>query len=335
MQVRQSEIEIRSSIISSIKPFLQAEMRKKLDPSARWSYCHLSETDAANDSFNQMHGFIDYHLDDFISRCTRVLPYLMHIDIESIGTESLTPIAKEFIALFDHLEKNGFAGVSAFDERITFWSGQVAKKKVIALDDEISDSKVPAVSVMFDVCRAIHQAQKKYDDYITLLTCATSRVFATNASEAVNVYISSEKVSELPGFTVPNNFWLAELPTLRHLYQRGIISDIIINLYNQHTGQWDSGVSLFSAEGANIPVYRRNRHRLDGGIDTGRFKSLNMSEDDRRQWINAKSRPYITYGKLTGFAKTLALVWRNRSKQVHSPDQHYDQSHSKHIGFGN
>lgn len=302
--------------LSKIKSYLKKEMLAKLDENAKWSYMNIPEDRLKSDISAEILNFIEKNLDDFIQQCQAVLPYLSQADIESIGMEYPSEIAKKFVSLFYYLEENGFSGPRAFNKSVNFWSGQHAKIKALEASLELSDSKVPSISAMFDVCRAIHKVQQQYDDYITLLTSAVSRVFASYAFGATNIYISSEKLSESPGLTIPNNFWLAELPLLQSLHKRGVITDIKIHLYDHHKQEWNKIVSLFTQEGDNIPIRRRAIHPLDMGGSEDRFKTLHMSDAKKKQWQDSKPRPFITYGGL----KRIVHEWHERAKK-NKPDK--------------
>src|SRR3990167_1463257 len=304
-------MQTRKEIISKIKPYLKKEMLAKLDKNAKWTYISIPEGKEKSDISAKISNFIENKLDHFIQLCQDVFPYFSQVDSESIGTVYPTEIAKKFIGLFHYLEDNGFPGPRAFNKPVSFWSGEAAKKKALEISTELSDSKVPSVSAMFDVCRAIHTVQQKYDNYIILLTSALSRVFSSYALGIANIYISSEKLSESPGLTVPNNFWLAELPTVMSLHERGFISDIKINLYNNFKQRWNKPVSLFTQEGNNIPIRRRNIHPFDVKESADRFKTPHMSAKERKQWYSSEPRPFITYGSL----KRIAHEWRERTKQ--------------------
>ncbi|QDP73342.1 hypothetical protein FOG18_12595 [Legionella israelensis] len=310
---------LKAKIISKIKPFLKEEMQAKLDENVRWTYISHPEHMEKSNVISAISYFIENKLDEFIDLCQDILPSFTQIDSESIGTEHPTEMAKKFIDLFDYLEKNGFPGATSFKKPVNFWSGEVARKKAFEAVHELSDSQVPSISIMFDVCRAIYKVQQTYDDFIILLTCSISRVFSSYAFNVANVYISSEKKSESAGITVSNNFWLAELPTLMKLHERQLLQDIQIHLYDHHREQWNNPVSLFSKEGYEIPVRRRNLHPLDSKELTDRFKTINMSKEEKERWANSQPRPNLTYGKL----KIIAQIWRERTKQKRSKDTEF------------
>jgi len=302
----------RLEIVCKISPSLKAFMLEKLNEKASWTYVSIPEGTSKEQSINAIRHFIENDFEDFVTRCAKVLPYLTDEDSESISSGNPTKIGIEFIALVTYLEQHGFFGVKDFKKTPNFWCGSIAKQRAYDAQGELSDSKVPAISVMFDVCRAIQQTQGHYDDYITLLTNSVCRVFATSVTSTPSIYISSDKESEMPGFTIPNNFWLAELPALIALHHRGIIKDIVINLYDHVLKAWKAGVSLFSGEAAQIPVYRRALHALDDASVAPRFKKQKMSAGEIEAWKKSAPRPHISYGKLARIARRLA---RNRQLQ--------------------
>lgn len=302
----------RRKIIVNMKLELKALMLQKLDERTRGHYVMIPDNGERDQALAAMRDFIETKLDDFINRCADVLPFMTERDADSIGTLSQTKVASEFLELFGYLEKHGFYGVRIFNKPINFWSGRVAMRAALNASNELSDSQVPAICVMFDVCQVIRNSQGRYDDYITLLTSSVSRVFASSTLHNPNIYVSSEKEAEMTGFTTPNNFWLAELPALMALYSRGVIQDITINLYDHVLGIWRVGVSLFSREGQMIPVYRRSKHELDEDAHSDRFKTQAMSETDVEKWKASAPRPSIAFGKLGSIAKRLVFVLQMR-----------------------
>ena len=201
--------EERKNILElHLKKCLELKMRTKIDSATPWNYLNFPESDMKTKGLAVMRSFIDDHLDAFIKRCITVLPYFSKVDSDSIGTNNHTPIAASFIDLLSYLEENGFPGPKQFAKPLNFWSGSVARVKAFQDTHGVSDSGLPSISVMFDLCKSIHDIQGNYDFYILTLSTAISRVFAMHARGVANVYLNSEKISEEAGLTSHNGFWL-------------------------------------------------------------------------------------------------------------------------------
>lgn len=300
----------KHDIVASIKPKLKEDLLHKLDEKSEFTRLSVPAGREKSEALAKMKIFIEKHLDEFVKLCSDVLPVFSEKDSESISTEHPTENAKRFLGLFCYLEELGFAGPKDFNKPVNFWSGQDAMKKAFVKSDELSDSEVPSVSAMFSVCQAIQFVQQQYDDYITLLTSSVSRYFASFAKDVASIYLSSDKISESPGLTAPNNFWLAELPVLMTLHKRGIVKDIRFQSYDHHAKVWSShAVSLFSKEGGNILLRRRAMHPLDAKESAGTFKPLARSIEARHAWVHSKPRPGISYAIM----QKVALEWKART----------------------
>lgn len=311
MEQNNMMIENKHTTVLNIKPYLKKIMLTKLDENTYWTYINVPEGRKKSDVKSAIRTFIENNLDDFIQLCGEVLPYFSQQDSESIGSAHPTKNAVKFMELFSYLEEKGFPGPKQFNKPVNFWSGTIAQHKALSLSEHLSDSKIPVISAMFDVCGSILRVQQKYDDYISLLTSAVARIFASYAFDEANVYISSEKQLEHPGLTVSNIFWLAELPTLMRLYDRKKITDIIIHNYNAKQHTWEPGISLFSESGLATPIRRKYIHPLDDASLSDRFKRVSMSDESRKHWIKSEPRPSITYGAL----KRIAHEWAERTKK--------------------
>ena len=290
--------------LPELKEHFSKCLREGLDKKNRWNYLYPTETLSEADLIKIFNQFIELHLDDFLAQSMLHLPTLNKNDIESIGTDSLTPTAQSLFHLVSFLEKKGFPGPSAYKKPLNFWSGQEARLKATSSAQELSDNKIPLISVMFALCRAIQNTQGTYTPFTGLFASAISRIYCSFATEEAQVYISSDKISEAPGFTVPNNFWEGELATLQALKRQGKINDIKINRYNTQSQTWEPPVSLFSKAGFNIPLYRRSAHPSENHDFIDRFKPLKkMTMEEKMYWEQSKPRPSITYGKLVGIVK--------------------------------
>lgn len=328
MQDRTHDIERRRAVIAQLETPLREMMLQKLNPDVRWSYLNFPEGRNRATSKLAMQQFIENNLPEFIARCQAVLPQLTELDAESLSQKKLTENAQQFIDIFAWLETVGFLGIRDFGQPINFWCGEEARQYATTRQNEVSDSRIPSIALMFDVCRLIHRAQNQYDDYIMLLGFCVSRFYTSHASNDVNIYLSSDKLSELPGLTVNNHFWMAELPALMAMHRRGLVTDIKINLHDQVAG-WLSPVSLFLDRGQQIPIRRRDSHSLDSSEHLDRFKNHLISSHQILEWRQSKARPMIRYGAL----KRIAQEWRNRAR-VKTWNEDHLQNHKSSPDYG-
>jgi len=291
-------------LAQSVVP-LKAKMLAKLDETQRWSYISVPEGMSRSELVSGMRSFIENNLSEFIGLCIQVLPHFSQQDSASIGTEYLTENATKFVDLFTYLEKNGFPGPRSYKRVKNFWSGEEARNRAAQSLDQISDNQIPAIAVMFDLCAAIQDIQRDYDHYLRFLSASISRVYAAHAHSIANVYMSSDKPCESPGFTVGNNFWEAELATLQQLMARKQLADIQIHLYDHINRTWNKPVSLFSEDGMALTIRRRSLHRHDNQALSDRFKA-GKSEAERELWRKSGERPAISFGRL----KRMTMRWR-------------------------
>lgn len=292
---------------------LASKMPGKLRSGSK-GYFHFPTSEAEEENKKQQQKiFVATLLDEFSKQCVAALSGFTAEDSDSVITNNPTGRALKFLSLLTFLESNGFSTPRQFAKPLSFWSGRIAQEKAFQETAGISDSRVPAISVMFDVCQSLQEIQGRYDAYILILSAAISRIFALHTQGVVNVYLNSEKSSEAAGFTIPNNFWLVELPTLMDRYHQKIVTDIVIYLYDHQKKIWLDGVSLFSKKGEDVQIYRRDLHPLlDDKKNENRFKKVNATPKEREEWKKSSPRPSITYGKL----KYIARSWQERTSKV-------------------
>lgn len=323
----------RAAIIEEIKVNLKDKMQSKLDENVRWTYISPPSGTNKDELKHAISFFINNNLEEFIELCLDVLPYINEKDLESIGKVNFSLFANKFMDLFNYLEEKGFPCAREYKKPLNFWSGIEAQKKALGSEVEISDSKVTAIAAMFDVISVFHAVLNNAN--YGALTAAVSRIFATYARGDVNVYISPAKATETPGFSVPNNFWNAELPTLMALKDRSLIKDIKINIFDQKNDVWKQPISLFSDEANNLPIRRRHYHFLDGKEIEDRFLKVNveMTSAEKEKFFYSKERPFITYGRL----KHIAHIWRerteNNSKLLHNSKEITTQTNQQSYGY--
>lgn len=248
------------------------------------------------------------HFDAFYEKFSVSISYFTEEDYESIGSTLPTPRTKELIECFESLDQNGFS--LAQGNIINFWSGDEAKKRAWN-DDSLSDSKIPAIAVGFDICRAIQQIEnkKKYHIMARKLPNIVSAIFSSLAKDEVRVFISSNKQSEPASIIAGNNFFKAELPVVQRLASQNIVTKIFIYLQSKE-GIWQHPVEFNSKEADCIPVVRRLPYKsgkveLDDK-DSTPFVVIERWKDRNhfKNWCDtAPARPSITLGQLRSIAR--------------------------------
>lgn len=316
-------MQLRSLLVQCREP-LKARMLDKLDAGKRWSYVSVPDGVDGGKMLAAMRDFIEYKLDEFLNLCADVLPEFSLEDSETMTTGKLTARAAKFIQLFDYLEANGFPGPRMFGRPLYFWSGEAARNGAPKNALELSDNRIPAVAVMFDVCQCIVELYGKYDEHLCLLCTSISRYYAMHASGVVNVYLSSDKESEAAGFSVGNNFWNGELAVLQSLKKRGIVNDIHIHLYDHQMKQWRQPVSLFSEAGNAIEIRRRCFNEWhDKPQHRERFRSCGMAKE---VWSKTSPRPSITVGDMHKYVRRWHAYANSRLFARNANDRQISQS---------
>lgn len=289
-----------------IQKELKESMLKRLDEMQEPAYIHIPKSFDKCEYISKIRYFLDNGLQEFLNRCSQIVPCLTDQDVQSLGSFQLTPRAREFVSLFDHLERSGFPGQRVLDRPINFWSGKVAEDRTYRAQDEISIRNFLPTYFMNNICHKIQKENPHEKEIVHRFYLAISKCYSTAASGNVNVYISSDKISESPGFNVPNFFWEAELPVLQMLVHRGIVQDIQIHLYDHIKKAWNDPVSFFSKEGSHISVHRRSVHPLDNPSTVDRFLRDPIAEEDYEKWKETQPRPEITINSL----KKVTNHWR-------------------------
>lgn len=198
-----------------VKDRLQKVMEEKLNPTTRYHYCHYDEGKDPRVQMEKMREFIQSDkLNSFIEKTVQILSLFRRDDMDSIGTRDETQVAKAFKSLVRELEAEGFSNGEGKPRN--FWSGDLARGIAYADEGFLSDSKIPTISVLFDLCWLIQQseADSKRNDLYSLLPSAISSLYALDAKDPIHVFLSSNKSSEPPALQAGNHFWEGELPVL-------------------------------------------------------------------------------------------------------------------------
>ncbi|HET9843772.1 MAG TPA: hypothetical protein VFP93_03850, partial [Gammaproteobacteria bacterium] len=291
---------------------LRAEMIKKLNPSEKWNYCTFLPGDNQQAIKDQMLKFLNNDLGSFLQASSDILVNFTQADADSIGSGKETSNALKFIDLMKGLEKSGFNGTRNMP--INFWSGNIGRTRAhLNPQQEFSDSEVTSLVVLFDLCGLIQKFESKSAQQdpnfkktlSSLLPEALSKLYANEARGNVNVYMASDKLSELSGLTAGNNFWNAELPTLQSLLHLGKVKAILVHTYDHATKSWKSPVNINDREADVINIVRRCSHPGSGKLPADTDPQLFVQDRSQKEyevWCNtASARSLIQLGKLRKF----------------------------------
>lgn len=253
--------------------------------------------------------FMENDLNIFLAKCMLVLDGLQQEDIQSLRSYPSTPKAQEFVSLFKFLEEKGFPSYQDIDRPVIFWSGKVAMDFSFCAKDKVSIRHFLSTHFMNALCHEmlLEFPDKKQEIYFFYF--GISSIYSSFSSGSVDVYISSDKVSEPPGLHAGNFFWEAELPMINILFHNGIVQDIKFHFYDEKTRTWNSPVSFFSKQGENILVRRRHAHQIDPPHTHGLFLTDAMPSDHYEQWKQSDPRPCTT----VGFLRKQGRHWKERA----------------------
>lgn len=185
----------------------------------------------------------------FCEKLYQVLALLTPQDIATIRTDEETPLAKEFRQCVDILNDAGFYNVNG--KPINFWSGEEAQEMANTVLTSLSDSNVPAISILSKLGMLLKDSHRALSDK---MFGAGSAEFTGQASGDVLVYSSAANVNEPePVLTVGNFHWNVELPILIKLKMKGIVKNIQLVHFlhvrkNIENGQWLQTVESRNAD---------------------------------------------------------------------------------------
>jgi hypothetical protein len=260
---------------------------------------------------NKMRTFLNSDkFDIFYQKFSLIISQFTQDDFDSIGMIQTSERVRSLINCFTMLDENGFPFVNS--RKINFWSGQNARLRAQS-DDALTDNKVPSISIGFDICTIIQKIERKNNSFIlsSFLPSIISSVYASQARGEVNVYLSSDKLSEPSSISVGNNFWNGELPVLQKLYQQNLIRKIWIHLQIEKD-TWAPPIDLNSEEANHIRLIRRhaylsNNPMLNDSDLSSFIVEQKMGPTEYSAWCqNAASRPFITLGKI----RQIARIWK-------------------------
>lgn len=260
--------------------------------------------------------FMAVGLGAFLSSCAELFPYITDEDLATLGSEFPSTRMEELYALMHLLRDNGFDAPEDIPQDIVFWSGSVAKEAVKRRPDLCGDMDIPLFCALFSISTACLRSLGRYDVFNLHLGRIISQLFASEVTGIAHVYISSDKVSELPGLESANNFWHAELAQLQLGRSQGRISDIYIHRYNHQTSEWLKPLKLSSEEDKKKLLIRRREFHpiLDEEGTRGCFKSQDKTAQKKVEWAASEPRPSISYERLCFFAQKLKETARSRTR---------------------
>lgn len=337
-------VDVTRENVLSIKDDLKQVMLAKLSPSERWSYTAIFDKDKGGPitpdekaaKIAQMKSFIEGpDFEKFIEKTANVLSNLSKEDTASLGTANPSKGAQALLGLISDLESKGFPMTDG--KPINFWSGTEGRKQAFA-SPTLSDSDCPALCVLFDVCEKVQKIEAKQSQSLddrhlySLLPQALSKVYASYATGQVNVYMASDKGSELSGLTSDNNFGEAELGTLQSLLQSGKIQGISVHTYKAPglergpdgkagtltvPGSWKDPVELNSKNADDLlKIIRRtpyeanwdptNKHGLKDADKTV-FPPTSFNKGAFESFQKSEPRSAINLGRL----RNMAVEWRS------------------------
>jgi hypothetical protein len=165
--------------------------------------------------------------DEFFQKLIPVLEAMDSSDINSIRKGNETPNAQAFRDCVELLNEAKFYNVNG--KPINFWSGPEAQKMANTVSTSLSDSNVPAISILSKLGGLLKANRRDLSDK---MFNAGSAEFTGQATGDVIVYSSAANANEtLPLLNVGNFHWNVELPILQMLMHEGIVKKIEFTHY--------------------------------------------------------------------------------------------------------
>ncbi len=166
--------------------------------------------------------------DRFYDQMSHVMAGMTENDLHSIAKGTPTRLAVQYLECIELLNMHGFYFVNG--RNLNFWSGNNAEQQAKRDPDALNNSKIVATNVLFDLSDCVNDIEKANHEQIlfTLFPQTICTALAAQAHGTVKVNISYDKETEKcrRGLIHNNIFWLAEMHTLRHLLERGVVRDI-------------------------------------------------------------------------------------------------------------
>ncbi len=246
--------------------------------------------------------------DKFYLKLVTALDKLNPSDIESIGTNTPTETAQAFLACINQLHQAGFYNVNG--KPINFWSGDEAQEKANTTLTSLSDSNVPATSIIIKLgnifkehAKILHQQGNKRDADIddaraNKIFAAGSAAFTMQAVGKVEVFMSAYNAQELPSLPAGNYHWMNERDTLEKLKHEGSVTSVEVSFLDRTHEKWKDPVDL------NDPTIRiLHKSRSD----------IPENKEERDKWVKeGKPRhPGVSIKKLSEYSRILLSHWKD------------------------
>jgi hypothetical protein len=247
-----------------------------------------------SDFLTNTHSENSVMFNDFYETLSHTLVRLRQEDIESLGTEVKTKEAQKFCEFFNILNAIGYYNVNG--RRINFWSGDKGQKKAAEMQSSLSDADIPAMCFMFLLGNLVENSAPAL---ASLILNGTSAMFASQAKDVVELFVSNNKNNEQAGLTAGNNFWIAECPTLQRRIQSQAVKSIQVRFF-EGGNKWSDAINFNDQEASKlIVVMRREAYAPPSRPD--------LHDKDPSRFFSASAavdpRPTITLGKLRKIAK--------------------------------
>lgn len=169
---------------------------------------------------------------EFYQSLIKALLCVSQEDCYSIGTGSQTQNATELLSVIKALEANGFLG--APDRPINFWCGTEAMEKAFSTQEECSNNHFASVAILYRLAHILQEQEMATHTEVStslILAAAISRYYTTYAKGAINIYLSTQ--------INPQSFFCQhELPLLRELKQKNIVTGMKLHFYDTCKQDW-------------------------------------------------------------------------------------------------
>lgn len=273
----------------------------------------LSDDKAADADSNKRKAFLESvdgqpsGFDKLYPRLVTALDKLTSADIETIGTGKPNENAREFLACIEELNQAGFYNVNG--KPINFWSGDEAQEKANNTLTSLSDSNIPATSIVIKLGN-LYKEQAKVssgqeaeiaDARSKKLFSAGSAAFTEQAVGNVEVYMSAYNEKELPSLPAGNFHWDHERNILERRKEEKLIDNVGVSFLDRTHDKWKNPVDL---NDKSIRVLHKDR------------KDIPEDKNERKIWLKGDKvrKPGVKIGKLIQYVKHWKTVAHDRAE---------------------
>lgn len=238
-------------------------------------------------------GFLNGHskpsFKDFFTQMKDLLMRSNSKDVDSLITSQPTTQAKEFLSCLEVLNAAGFYNVNG--KPINFWSGPEAQIRANTELTSLSDSNVPAITIMIHLGTLLGKKIPNRD-YFKFLGGASSAAFAAQAKGVVRVFNSRNGRNEGLVYNEGNFHSDNELPYLQRQLGKKITT-LLISFFDRKKSEW---TELKDFNTLDVRVVRATGYKLPGLRDPN-LSVFNM------QSIGERSRPFVYAKKVIKLGK--------------------------------